>query len=1362
MFKAIAKNLIPENFRENKLITEVIDIFVDYIWENSNIAIDVNNLYNQKNTVLYEEIIKTYAANFYKTITDGSKNHKLASQVKKAHEKWGFDFDDVRLDIKAIDLLNKEQLELFKGFQQSKGTLNSIEFIYKIVEQLNIESFALETDGELKIYPGENIFEYVVEGSMLPEIFEAFVKPLAHPVGWIYLYLRTYVLKFDDYLLSKEVFNVKTFRIICENTDKEDNFKNNTGYLFETNSDGSIIYENNSPKCYEVKKEPAFNVTRLGVTYPVLTLESELCLVENQTIKTIEKSSIKGNNRITIYFESGEYLEQNSNPKSLILYYGKGPNDLNQKIKKDYTNFLNKCALDLDYDRTVVTAIKDSTNFMVSFGLANTLGRIAAVGAGNVFVGNGPYRLGDFLINPNIPVTYGTRISDKILKASSYKALYKTNDVKQRRLFSKVQHSETYHLKIERIKLYRKDGNYFFKDFTHGEIFVDCLETNNKKTNVGVKLTDDGFRLISKAKDLYIIYWDDKFNKIKKIDISASSYEETDDIKLGKYIIKTNYPPLNVYINDNLVRYNIKYNNNKWIIYLDANKDGVIQVIDESSYSETPENLQIKLLPVIFNKENNYSIKLPLDNGYLLNYFNIENNIKIKSSVNIKYNDILDDYYFDEVEISVEPPNELNEIRGEVQYLLNIKELKTIVYLENYMVDINELPISVSLDEETIYINNENDLNRENDLLKLYFDKDVRNQEANIMAIDKDLNLLESINFILKPKYNVLKTNFDSQLAQFGFNNNTNFYEYKLLPTQFLLAAFNTKDEDVKVQIRYSDADFNILSQIIEIETDKNLRLFYLDDANNEYQIEIVDVNDFDFSNVYILYYIKNNYVNYLEGEKAVIIRNLSIIEQKELSVIPDVLRNPDIDYENLDNYLEAKRDELFIDVPENTFPLKTFKDNNPVDLLRFTKLQDNTYISKLVTRIDNRYLVDLIKDTGGRYRLIFDEQVQKSQDIWDDELYVYNIEQENIHYVNDFSTHNTNIYSKYIRTRDKKIYKAAQTPENGFFCIDTFELEAYAASSGFDVEFNFDDKFILSKDILQIEYLGLYQNKWGWQSGYVDVYHTNKDLPRFNDEYNVGEGATLYEMDDYIVIGENDITKDYLFKPYPVIFNKMLEFKPVNILNVSYSYNSKTNLFEYTLLEGQYPIALINSNNDEIIVDYRMDVVTKRIIVESKINNDVRIVIIDDRNNDFQIEIGNPKENVLFFINERGYLTNLETNKAINILNNNKIFNGNARTNTDLNDIIPFSIERTDKDDVVFMRNINDTQSAIISHFNSNLIIKAINDITESTPVEVDYNLSGEFFKNGALSSAISLNEIKISNHYREPIPLSNLEKGK
>lgn len=177
MFKSIAKNLVPENYKSNQFIMDVLDVFVDYIYDNSSLAIDINNLYNSKNEVLYEEIIKTYAANFYKTITDGSRNHKLAEAVRKAHEKYGFNFDETQLDINVIHLLSQEQLELFKNFQQSKGTLRSIEFIYRIVEQLNIESFVLETDGQLIIEPGENIFEYRVYGSMLPEIFEAFVKP---------------------------------------------------------------------------------------------------------------------------------------------------------------------------------------------------------------------------------------------------------------------------------------------------------------------------------------------------------------------------------------------------------------------------------------------------------------------------------------------------------------------------------------------------------------------------------------------------------------------------------------------------------------------------------------------------------------------------------------------------------------------------------------------------------------------------------------------------------------------------------------------------------------------------------------------------------------------------------------------------------------------------------------------------------------------------------------------------------------------------------------------------------------------------------------------------------------------------------
>ena len=53
MFKSIAKNLVPENYKSNQFIMDVLDVFVDYIYENSSLAIDINNLYNSKNIIKF-------------------------------------------------------------------------------------------------------------------------------------------------------------------------------------------------------------------------------------------------------------------------------------------------------------------------------------------------------------------------------------------------------------------------------------------------------------------------------------------------------------------------------------------------------------------------------------------------------------------------------------------------------------------------------------------------------------------------------------------------------------------------------------------------------------------------------------------------------------------------------------------------------------------------------------------------------------------------------------------------------------------------------------------------------------------------------------------------------------------------------------------------------------------------------------------------------------------------------------------------------------------------------------------------------------------------------------------------------------
>lgn len=973
MFKAILKNLVPDNFKENKLIMDVLDIFVDYIYENSNLALDINNLYNSKNEVLFEEVIKTYAANFYKTISDGTRNHKLAEAVRRAHEKWGFQFDDVKLDIRAIDLISKEQLELMKSFQQSKGTLRSIEFVYKIIEQLNIESFTLETDGQLRLREGENIFEYIVEGSMLPEIFEAFVKPLAHPVGWVCLYLRTYSLYFEDYFLSKEVFDVKVFRVVCEDECCEDNFITNEGYLFETDQENNILYDDDyktKPRMYKAIGEPVYNKTRFGVNYPELTLKSELILVGSTTIKTIEKSSIKGNEKITIWFESGEYLEQNSNPKSLILYYGFGQDDLErgkEGIKKDYTSMLDKCSLELSYNRKVVTTVKDANTFQVDFGLSSSTGKIAAVGAGNMYVGNRSYKLGEFLVNPDTPTSYYARFRNEILKTSNYKALYKVNNNEIRPLFSKIQSDFEPHIKIQDLNLTNQtDDLYRFEIHQDNCVFLDCIDSNFNKVEVDVELIENRFILLSEIKNLKLVYWDDKFRKTFLREIQKRWIKESDNKELGDYYFESEYYVINIFINNKRTKANIiKHFSDgfqNYRVYVDHFDIYTIQVIDETGQ----DSVQLKSAEIILSKENNYKVEIPFENKIFLNYFNNEfkridvrynefQNLDFKSviisadlgsqkvdventeNITVFNNGIVEfQSRFDfEVTNNTEDILELEDfeqetITAEIFYLDNIKEEKTLVYFENQNISERDIPFSVTLDDETKFFDSINSIQKEFNVLKLYFNKDIKDRQASITALNQDFKLLENIDFTLSK-------------------------------------TINTKS------------------------------------------------------------------------------------------------------------------------------------------------LSENSY------------------------EVVFDKQLQKSYTMWLHEVYNRESSLYDNHYVGYFSTNDITHKNEFLKFSDKIDYKMVETKPWGLTAVDKFVIDAKPSVNGVEVIFKFTENYPIPEDVLSIIENGYYQNKWGWKHGYVDYYNELEYLPRFDEKVQRQDVSEVYQMDDFIVLGYNDITKDYMFKHYPV-----------------------------------------------------------------------------------------------------------------------------------------------------------------------------------------------------------------------------------
>ena len=434
--KAAIKAIIPENFKNIKLIKDTMDVFVDFIWKHSKVSVDIKALFDSGNPVLYEEIIKTYAADFYKCITDNNNNHKLLDILKEYHkhvkyEKW----QDLVIDINVIDYLNSEMLQTWKIFGQTKGTFNSIEYIYHLINKFSLEQGVLETSDAFKIYEGKNILEYVVEGEMLPEIFESYVKVLSHPVGWAYIYFRIYELRWKDYFLSKEIFDITTFRIVCD-SGVTDDFKANTGFLFQTGLKNETLYNNKKSLKIVCDSKIKKDVTRFGKFYSIFEDFEDLKLVINNTIKSIDKVESKGVKTLTIEFESGERLVQISKPRSLILYYPIGTSKP-FKEKKIYPVESKHCAIELAYTSKIVTSVKDLVSFQFDFGLAETAGNKIVVGAGNVFVGSKNWKLGMDRL-PTADVSYGTRVVNGSLKPSDFKALYRLSRNKIRPIFDRI------------------------------------------------------------------------------------------------------------------------------------------------------------------------------------------------------------------------------------------------------------------------------------------------------------------------------------------------------------------------------------------------------------------------------------------------------------------------------------------------------------------------------------------------------------------------------------------------------------------------------------------------------------------------------------------------------------------------------------------------------------------------------------------------------------------------------------------------------------------------------------------------------------------------------------------------------------
>lgn len=257
--KACLDAVAPYDVINQKLIRDMIDIFVEFMNTRAKVNIDIDNTYVGENDVIDMELVKIYLNDIYTILNtiqmnpdviraldnfaEYYPNAKYVNLLTETTEKIlstennydllfyseaDLDNDDT-LFTDGLSRLgtNKliEYLYTAKAFKQRKGTASAIKYGYNLIRQSGIQQAGTTdavNDSLFDIEYGteedpNKPFYFRITGSLIPEVYENAVVPIVHPLGFGYAYVRLMKLAFVELGLVKEEQSNYDVKIVCDN-----------------------------------------------------------------------------------------------------------------------------------------------------------------------------------------------------------------------------------------------------------------------------------------------------------------------------------------------------------------------------------------------------------------------------------------------------------------------------------------------------------------------------------------------------------------------------------------------------------------------------------------------------------------------------------------------------------------------------------------------------------------------------------------------------------------------------------------------------------------------------------------------------------------------------------------------------------------------------------------------------------------------------------------------------------------------------------------------------------------------------------------------------------------------------------------
>lgn len=201
--------ITPDNIKDIPVIKDAMAVFIETLEELSKESIDIRRIF--ENPVIKEELVKIYLDDLYRVFKTLQFNQKVVEKIERLNSLYGIEYYKVDVILNIAKYINEEHFLTFKSYKEKKGTEDAIKYIYelvgtKLLSEDNKQPFVLTP-----IAP----FVFNISGNLPSELYEAVVRPLAHPLGFVYQYDQLISLLLEDIFLSTITYQVNTLEVRC-------------------------------------------------------------------------------------------------------------------------------------------------------------------------------------------------------------------------------------------------------------------------------------------------------------------------------------------------------------------------------------------------------------------------------------------------------------------------------------------------------------------------------------------------------------------------------------------------------------------------------------------------------------------------------------------------------------------------------------------------------------------------------------------------------------------------------------------------------------------------------------------------------------------------------------------------------------------------------------------------------------------------------------------------------------------------------------------------------------------------------------------------------------------------------------------